>query len=76
MQIAGGHRCTLMIADIISSITENTSSLDLLSLALVSRAISPHALRVLWRVLPSPVPLLKLLPNVSFMEGSWVGFLS
>jgi len=41
-------------------------------LARLSRSCSLPALRKLWRVLPTILPLLLLLPTFRFMDGTWV----
>ncbi|KAJ3502067.1 hypothetical protein NLJ89_g9054 [Agrocybe chaxingu] len=44
---------------------------DLYALSLSSRVISPVAVRVLWWFLPSPLPVLSLLPGLRYTNGNW-----
>jgi hypothetical protein len=46
--------------------------LDLPCLIRVSKDLSEQALRILWKILPSPLPLLKLFKNFTLFERTWV----
>ena len=49
---------------------------DLLSAAKICKAFSGPALDLLWRVLPSLLPLLLLLPSAEVTNGHYVSYIS
>lgn len=59
-------------AELNSIIMEFVHFLDLPCLIRVSKDLSEQALRILWKILPSPLPLLKLFKNFTLFERTWV----
>lgn len=61
-----------IIDNIVQHLGQSVSLQDLLSLALVSRTLSPIALDHMWRNLPTSYYILKLLPGFALVQGKYV----
>jgi hypothetical protein len=56
--------------------SERQARIDLLSAGMVCKNFSEPALKALWRILPSLIPLLLLLPSAKVVDGQFVSYRS
>jgi len=62
------------IAELIGEVARHSSPSTQASLARVSKQCHHEVIRALWRVVPSVLPLLRLVPNIRKVNGEWVRF--
>lgn len=62
----------LGVYELLQIITDNLTPPDLASFAQTSRLVSDRSLDVLWKCLPTTIPLLALLPSVDLIDGQYV----
>ena len=62
----------MAIPELVWEIALASSTVDIVPLALVSKLFHREAIWVLWTVLPSAVPLIKLTPGIAYVDDKWV----
>lgn len=65
----------LGVCELLQIVADNLTPQDLASFAQVSHLVSERSLDLLWKCLPTAIPLLALLPAVVFLNGQHVCFL-